>query len=449
MPRYELSIKATYLSGWGIFDGLRELVQNARDAEVQFGAKMSVCFSERKVKGKNTGVVIINNDGCILPKEAMLIGHTSKEGDNRLIGKFGEGLKFGLLALLRMGYDIKIRNGSEVWIPEIAHSEKFNAEVLCFNVTTGNKNEKRVQFEVIGIDKGDWDGIEAKLLFLGKYPEHIETINGNILTDSEYAGKVFVKGMFVAQTNSKFGYDFKDADIDRDRRMISDLNSKTSSTLAQAINVGKLQDEVYNMMKEGLDEVSYINHWSLTDNGKKTITSAFQKENPGVIPVERAEQVRELESYGKRGKEVPWGLRGVLESTIGTAANTITALRASDKTVYSMDDLIASEQDTLLFAVRAVAKACDKLAEVIVPLDKILVVDFFRPGLLGTYNPGDGMIRLARCVLQSKGKALYTLVHEVAHTHGGDGVRAHEESIGRLMEVILDDVLSPKKSEWN
>jgi hypothetical protein len=136
---------------------------------------------------------------------------------------------------------------------------------------------------------------------------------------------------------------------------------------------------------------------------------------------------------------------------MGTAANALIILRASDKTVFSMDELTGSEQETLLFSIRSVAKACDKLAEPIVPLDKILVVEFNRPELLGTYDPNNGMVRMARRTLETKGQALYTLVHEVAHAHGSDGVRSHEEAIGRLMEKILDEILSPPdaKMDWN
>jgi hypothetical protein len=45
MARYELSIKASYVSNWGLYPSIREFVQNARDAEIQFGAPMTVKFS--------------------------------------------------------------------------------------------------------------------------------------------------------------------------------------------------------------------------------------------------------------------------------------------------------------------------------------------------------------------------------------------------------------------
>jgi hypothetical protein len=441
MAKIELSIKATYLPGWGIFEGCRELIQNARDAEVQYNAPMEISYAKRKRNGKDVGAIIITNTGAILPPEALLIGHTTKESDNRLIGKFGEGLKFGVLALLRNGVDIKIRNGSEVWVPYIGHSEKFNADVLFFNVTKGHKNERRIQFEIIGVDESDWKTIKNRLLFIGEYPESIKVYNGSVITDLNYRGQIFVKGMFVAQTDFVFGYDFDDADIDRDRRMVNDLSNKTSYLLSRAIDEGHLANQVFNLMQDGSREVSDINSWMLSENGRKAIALEFQRANPGVIPVERDDQVKELQSYGKKAKQVPWGMRTILESEIGSAANALSELRQSDRIQYSLSELNQEERDNLRQAVSMTGRACQKLSEVVVPLEKILVVDFHNDNRLGTYDPNNGNIRLARKILSSKSKTIYTLVHEVAHTHGGDGVRSHESAIGSIMEKILDELL--------
>lgn len=441
MAKYELSIKASYLSGWGVYEGVRELIQNARDAEVQFGAPMTVKYAQRKRNGSTTGAVVIHNEGAVLPKEALLIGHTTKEGDQRLIGKFGEGLKFGVLALLRLGVEVKIRNGSEVWVPSIARSERYNAEVLVFNVTTGHKYVNRVQFEVVGIDQADWDDIASKLLFIGEYPDAVEVQGGHVIISPKYKGQIFVKGMFVARSGLHFGYDFKDADIDRDRRMVNELTDKTSNLLAQSLNQGQLQSEVYRLMRDGSDEVSYLSNWRLNPDGREAIANEFKQQNPGVIPVERAEQAQELESYGKKGQQVPWGLRGILEGVMGTAGEALQELRQSDKKQYALSELSSVERDNLRLVTTMVARACQKIGDVAISLDNVLVVDFNKPDRLGTFDPNTSQIRLAKSILTSKGKALYTLVHEVAHSHGGDGVRSHEEAIGRLMEKILEELL--------
>lgn len=152
MPKVELSIKASYLPNWTLYEGVREILQNARDAEIQDNAKMDVKHVYRVRNGRPVGALVVVNEGTTIPKEAFLVGHTTKSNRDDLIGKFGEGLKFGILALLRLGLDIKIRNGDETWNPLIERSEKFNAEVLKFDVTSGNKYENRVQVEILGVD---------------------------------------------------------------------------------------------------------------------------------------------------------------------------------------------------------------------------------------------------------------------------------------------------------
>ncbi len=82
MPKYELSIKANYLPGWGNFRGCsRNLCRMPRMLRFNTDAPMSISFAKRKRAGRDTGAIVITNTGTVLPKEALLIGHTSKEGD--------------------------------------------------------------------------------------------------------------------------------------------------------------------------------------------------------------------------------------------------------------------------------------------------------------------------------------------------------------------------------
>jgi hypothetical protein len=166
--KIELTIKTDYLPGWGIWQGLRELVQNARDAELELGAPMTV--------GWHNDALRIENDGATLPHEALLLGHTTKVGREELIGRFGEGLKLGILALVRAGMPVKIRSGSEVWVPTIQRSEKFNADVLVFDIQGGRKPENRVRVEVQGVSKEAWEGAKWKFRFLTKEPENASVV---------------------------------------------------------------------------------------------------------------------------------------------------------------------------------------------------------------------------------------------------------------------------------
>jgi hypothetical protein len=446
MPRIETTIKAEYLSSgrgaWSTYSGIRELLQNARDAEIQLDAPMTVEFVYRVRKGEKVGAMVVKNDGCVMPRETILTGHSTKLGDSRLIGKYGEGFCLGLLALLRNDVDIKIRNGSEVWNPVIARSDKFDADVLAFDITTGHKYENRVQIEVVGISEEQWVDIEKKILFLNKHSitDTVDVSDGKIIIDPRYKGMVFVKGMFVHNTDFRFGYDFKDADIDRDRRMLSNLNEKTSSLLAQACNSGKLSSAILDMLMESKNEVDEMTSWRLRESGMDSILKEFEEMYGGALPVRDEEEVREFGIYGVKAMVAPYNIRNIWESRKGTISSQLKKLRQSAITAFSLDELSEVERNNFNKAVKLVAQARQSIGDKELDINNIFVCHFSKGDLLGTYNPEDGTVRLAKGILNDFGKTLYTLIHEVAHEHGRDGYLSHEKVIGELTEVVFNEM---------
>jgi hypothetical protein len=439
--RYELSIKATYLPGWGVYEGCRELVQNSKDAEVQYNAPMTVKFAKRRRNGEETGGILITNEGCTLPIQALLIGHTTKDGDSRLIGKFGEGLKFGILALLRLGVEVKIRNGSETWVPSIAWSKQYDAQVLCFDVTTGNKEADRVQIEVVGVTEAQWEDVKSKLLFLGKMPEHVACLEGEIITDPRYKGKIFVKGMYVGDRKTTYGFNLHEADIDRDRRMINDVDQTLSSLYAHAVNQGFLSDAVFELLTQGAEETYYMRH-RLTEEGRQALVDRFLEAHPGALPVDRDSEAVELEHLGGKGVRVPYTLRSILEEKLGSACAEIVRRRRATTKEFTLDDLTPMEVESLRLAIGFVARAQLKMGETeVVSTQNVKVVEFNDELLNGTYSTDTGEIRLARRQLESRASVLRTLVHEAAHKHGWDGTKSHEAAIGDISECIYQELL--------
>src|SRR3990167_7582909 len=330
MSKIELSIKAAYLPGWSLYEGIRELLQNARDAEVQDDAKMSVKHVYRIRDKRPIGALVISNDGTTIPKESFLIGHTTKLGRNDLAGQYGEGFKLACLVLLRLGLDIKIRNGSETWVPEISRSDKFNADVLKFDITGGHKYEDRVQIEVLGVELDQWEEIKTKFLFLNPPVEQsvINVYKGRVLIGPEHQGNLYVKGMFVCHDSALyFGYDAENADIDRDRRMISDQSELTSGLLGAALISGKLTDKVYELLHEGSREVSSL-HYFVGASEQDAIAKKFLSQyGEDALPCNDEDEVAELGHLGKRGIKVPYQLRSILQTKLGSTQENIRKMR--------------------------------------------------------------------------------------------------------------------------
>lgn len=435
--KIELTIKVDYLPSWGAHEGVRELLQNAKDAETEFDAVMSVRMRD------NT--LVIENEGCTMPYQALLLGHSTKTERGDLIGKFGEGFKLGILALLREGHSVKIRNGSEVWIPEITYSEKFEARVLAFEISTGRKNENRVQIEISGIDPDYYrDQIKPRFLWLDKdgrrKEDIVKTSQGTLLLGDHYRGKVFVKGILV-QTKSSLsvGYDLNDADVDRDRRMVSsyDFSYRTRAIWSEAITKRPdLESSFLEIIEENGSEAQCLDAYaakSLPEAFVKHVADDFiKKHGANAIPVSNLGESKDLEHYGRRGVIVNAPLRAVLERTMGELSKVQESLKTEEKRSYSWSELSSLQQENIK---RAIA-----LVDLVSPISTkdISIVDFRSDNLQGLYSNGD--IKLSVRVTQNKAQCLAILVHEVAHRKGVDGSHDHVCEIERIWSAIVESM---------
>ena len=441
---YKLTIDVNYLPSWGQWEAIRELLQNAKDAETQHGASMKVEYKVRRVNKQEVGALVITNDGCTMPLKALLIGNTTKLNDSDTIGQFGEGLKFGMLALLRSGLKIKIRNGSEVWEPRIVYDDDFGTEVLGVEVSTGRKDDNRVQFEIIGVSKVTYDQAISRCLWLGMTPACVETYSGQLILDPEYAGKIFVKGIYVCSIEGEFGYNFYHANVDRDRKMIEDKEYAIQKVLAKAANDSTygiaVCNHIFDHLKKGSNLTNGI-HYQVESEAIDRIADSFYREyGQGTIPCDTTEEVAELAHLGSRGAVVPRTLRLTLGYKTGkTPGDIIKALKLNDKHTYFLTDLLNSELEVYEKISQMVNRALANLEEVdrVTP-QNLLVVDFHQDSLMGTYQSSKKTVRLARKLLGGDGmEALGVLVHELAHKYGDDGKKDHEEGMRNLFVEII------------
>ena len=230
--RIELSIKTTYLPDWRTEAGIRELIQNAKDAETEFKSPMRVWHNGHTLK--------IENMGVLLPHEALLFGHTAKADNPETIGHFGEGLKLGTLALVRAGHVVRILSGDEIWKPLLVRSANFQAEVLAFDISKG-KDCGGVIVEVNKIPLSEWNEMRANFLFLRDGLDRVAVEDyGELLLDPHMAGRVFVKGVFVQhEPRLLAGYNLFNAPTDRDRKVVAsyDFGWRVATIWARAASI--------------------------------------------------------------------------------------------------------------------------------------------------------------------------------------------------------------------
>jgi hypothetical protein len=434
--KIELTIKASYLPNWAAYEGLRELVQNGKDAETEFRAPLVV----RHRKESNT--LVIENEGCVLPHEALLFGHTTKTDRGDMIGKFGEGLKLGVLALVRDGHPVRIRSGSEVWVPSIERSEKFQADVLVFDIEKGRVEKDRVSIEVGKITAEVWAEFRKCFLFLAKpsKDDAIETQYGTLLTSGEHAGKLYVKGIFVqSDREMKFGYDFFDMDVDRDRRMVErhDLTWRTRLIWSTAMAARPdLFGFFLTLVEDASEDVMGVDDFSAKYLPEELLKKAKEdfcaKFGADAIPVSSLAESKDLEHFGKKGVVVNKPLKAVLQAVMGSTETVKENLKKEASRRYSWGELSAIEKSNLEQAIFFVNGA-EKLA-----LDEIEVVDFRSENLKGLFDGSSGRVSIAKKCLSSRKETLRILVHEVSHRQGADGDKGHVERIENIWSTITE-----------
>jgi hypothetical protein len=358
-----------------------------------------------------------------------------------MIGKWGEGLALGLLALVRAGRRVRIRSGSEVWIPRIEAATKFeDAQVLTVEVLPNRKARNRVCIEIFDVDQEEWDNIRPRFLFLDKphKEEFVATSQGDLLLSARYQGKLFIKGIFVQNDPMlTHGYNYYHAGYDRDRRMVEDFdkrwNNQTIWREAVAAQPERLFKTYYDLLDAAAQDLAGLNQYSAPQLGKDIIdrvADVFGKTHGAdAVPVENLGQSQELEHLGKRGIVVPPALRAVLTQKVGSIDQVKHDLEREVLKCYSWHELTADERTNLTSAIELVAGVTD------CKLNEVDVVDFRSANLQGQFK--DGRFAIAKRDLANRDLTLEILVHEVAHRVGGDGSKSHVACIEQLWSGIV------------
>jgi hypothetical protein len=436
MTRIELSITADYVPGWGLAEGIREMISNARDAEVELSAPMTVSFN-----GK-TQTLAFENEGVTLDRNVLLIGQSSKRDRSDTIGRFGEGLDIGVLALIRGGHPVVIRSGGEVWTPCIEPSEKFGgASVLVFNIVGGREERKRVRVEIGNVAAEDWKAMREHFLFLDKKSvPSVVTDYGTLLTSDRFRGRIYVKGILV-QTDPKlsYGYDLSDAELDRDRRIIAswDLETRLRRIWNGALAARPdLFDDYVKLLDNQAPDVTNTSAWNvdeIPEAASAYVAQRFaERHGKDAVPVNNMGESQEVEHLGKRGIVVSRSLIAVLTRTFGDLDALKGALKEEVIATFSWHDLDETERANLTRAV-ALVNAVEEVS-----LANIDIVDFRSKDLLGQFK--GGRLLLVKRILADRRETLATLVHEASHRQGGDGEKNHVAQIERIWSHIVENV---------
>lgn len=429
--RIPLSITRSYRPDWGLWEGIREIIQNAKDAEVEHNAPFSVEHSGNKLT--------IVNEGCTLNHRALLLGETTKADRNDLIGQWGDGLKIGVLALIRSGHEVVIKSGEEIWHPDIEPAPEYDgAEVLTFNIRKARTYRPSVEIEISNVSKVDWLTMARRFRFLPgeQYRDVVYTIYGDLLLDEP--GMLYVKGIFVERvTDMSYGYDFKDIDLDVDRRTVKSWSRdyECRQLLEQAMverpEIGK---DCFRLLCEGKKDMQGFEYNKIRSEAMINFMKSMWVDRHGTdaIPVVSTEDAAKLEHLGVRGVIVSSIAVNALGPIVGDAAKVMKELAFSTKEEFDPNSI--PEGGMLLEALCVLEDAGHPIN-----LAHLQVVDFKDPNLRGQYE--GGLIKISRARLADGLSATVgTLAHELAHGMECNGL-THGQALQRILEDVITSLL--------
>lgn len=300
MRKYELSISADYVPDWGTTEAMREFFQNAIDEETRDSSnKMFFEYDP------NEQIVRIGNKHSDLDIKTLLFGVTTKKEDREMIGNHGEGYKIATVVLLRLGKSVVFRNycRKEIWRPRLVKSRKYDGILVpTFFVEQAAIWEKVPEHSLIieigGITPEEYHGMKEANLHLQNGVLEKETAYGSILEGEQYAGKVYVAGLFICnEPGLEVGINFKPrvVRIERDRSMVNSFDIKWYA----ARMVEELKDKELTKRSLGCYTGTYIEAYRVPDEIKNEVAADFiNKYGAKAVPVSNQ---NDIEAMKKRG----------------------------------------------------------------------------------------------------------------------------------------------------
>jgi hypothetical protein len=422
--KIQLSVNTSYVPSWGMWEGLREVLQNALDAQDE-GYPLVLRYHAASQR------LVVRNEGADLPRSTLLLGGGTKASGGAR-GKFGEGYKLALLVFARLGVDVTVHTPEETWTVALEASDTFGgADVLTLNTRARKGTDRKVEFVLKGVDEELWARVQERVLSLRPDVAQVSTGLGSVLLDPSLGGKLYVRGLYVGTLPDSYqwGYDLSDVALDRDRRMADpwSLRWNVARVLDLAVGSGLLRaSEVTRGRGELMalsENVTYAH--ALAEASAREFRETHGE---GTVAVDDMGAAAQAGQHGMKAVVVSREERVLLDSILGDLESRLSA-RALDVTrVYQPGELNEAEMANFAWGLAKVRLATELT-------ESVQVVDFVSEAVCATTD--GAVIKLARHRLADRAQLIATLVHEVAHRHGGDGSAAHREAIEDLFGAIV------------
>jgi hypothetical protein len=325
MSKIQLTIDTGYCESWGVWEGIRELVSNAKDAE-ELNPRSVMEIKHSKEKSQ---LVIRTRETTVDPATLLVLGKSSKRGRG-VRGRFGEGFAIGCMALTRAGHPVAFRNADTSWkctFDRVEDGPLSGQELLTFYSRAITPTPDFV-VTIDNVTKEVWDALRPLFLFLTPPPadEVVAVDQGSLILSEGHRGMVYTRGVFVRRFEKlDCGYDLRDIQLDRDRQMIDEwaLGDALSSLWATVLSGRKdvqhageaLARRAYDLAKSNADESRHF-RWRTDERLVSHMKAQFVAEHgDDAVPVSTMAEADEITSLGAKPTMVNATLRELLAKT--------------------------------------------------------------------------------------------------------------------------------------
>lgn len=361
MSKYELTISTGYVPDWTYVEAIRELFQNAIDNQ-------KVNENNKMLFEYKNGVLNVCNKSSKLTLDSLLIGSSTKRGDNKTIGKHGEGYKIAFMVLLREGKNVTVYNygANEIWTTRLVKSRRFNgAQVVQIDVNKTPFWAKVPNYDltitVEGISKEEFDNVKSSNLRLKDNVEIIEgSIYGDLLTDTTEKGRIYVEGLYVCTKNDlDYGYNFRSnyISLDRDRKLVDsfDISWYSSAIWVDAVanDRERFAHTCIDMIKDNKPDTKFIGSMSTFSGeslkllAQELYLNIVSEYGDNVVPVCNNIDYDAVKKEGRKPVIVSGQIKKIVSEYAPQEIKQGVLLSNKDKALFMLDSLLTKIKDKL------------------------------------------------------------------------------------------------------
>mgnify|MGYP002710045013 CR=1 FL=1 len=454
------------LENWEIYHAIREIIANALDEQTLTNTRTI------EIKQAEDGWWHIIDFGRGLKYHHLTQNENEEKlNSDKLIGRFGVGLKDALATLYRHGVDvriksrygiIKLKKASKVGFEDIKtlHAEIFSSDDIEMVGT---------DFCLYGCTEEDIK--KAKSLFLAFAKDKIleKTKYGEVLDSSRANSNIYINGVRVAEeTNFLFSYNITSLNaqikkaLNRERANVgrtaytgrikdilknccSDIVIKKLVKDLQEFSSGNKHDELSwddvamyasQKMSEINTTTTYVTIDNLNNNPSLIDDMRRNGRTPIIVSDNLMNKMEDFNTSAEKGKILVTANQYIREeqNRFTPQILEIDSLSVTERKVYDMTEKILE-----LIGGKPVNVKSIQIVE------KIYESEFFNE-TVGLWIPQENRILIKRKQLTTINSYAGTLLHECAHAISGspDLSRDFEESLTNIIGCVVNRIINNK-----